>query len=158
LCDFKSLKKGRSKADAANGSLRQKKIKTNGEIRLGDISSGSQSRSSEDSNSEDDREEHAGFQCENDLAKSLVLAATSDENILDSDVSELSEDNSKTPKKGKRGRENTDDVKRKSAKKQSALLSMKLSETDSLRTRSTRTSLRRSASPPGRSTSRRRRE
>ena len=152
MCDFKSLKKGRSKSDAANGSLRQKKIKTNGEIRLGDISSGSQSRSSEDSNSnsEDDREEHAGFQvvfhnrqcllnttmlylfqCENDLAKSLVLAATSDENILDSDVSELSEDNSKTPKKGKRGRENTDDVKRKSAKKQSALLSMKLSETDS---------------------------
>ena len=64
LCDFKSLKKGRSKSDAANGSLRQKKIKTNGEIRLGDISSGSQSRSSEDSNSnsEDDREEHAGFQ------------------------------------------------------------------------------------------------
>ena len=62
LCDFKSLKKGRRKSDAANGSLRQKKIKTNGEIRLGDISSGSQSRSSEDSNSEDDREEHAGFQ------------------------------------------------------------------------------------------------
>ena len=71
------------------------------------------------------------FQCENGLAKSLVLAP-SDDNSPGSDVSDLHEDNSDSaPQKGKPRKEAAGEARRTPAKKKSALLSMKLSETDS---------------------------
>ena len=153
LCNLQSLKTGRRRPEAenskaVNGSVRHTKEKKK-EVGLGDISSESELSNSEDQSSEDNREEVSGFQvkiyrpsqlvvfiplfqCENELAKSLVLEASSDENSLDSDASELDEDFSqKTRKKGKREKESADEVKRRPSKKQSALLSMKLSETDS---------------------------
>merc|ERR1712072_1625941 len=130
---------GRKQVEAADRSgtpgLRGSKKKK--ELRLGDITSGEEINNSDDqTNSEDNRDEFEGFQRENGLAKSLVLAS-SDDNSQGSDISasELHEDNSDLARqKGNRRKEAAgegEEVRRKPAKKKSALLSMKLSETDS---------------------------
>ena len=153
LCDLKSLKRGRRQAEGGDrsGVKGVKRNKKDKELRLGDITSGEETNNSdEQTNSEDNRDEFEGFQveqpsmpqllpttqtalfqCENGLAKSLVLAS-SDENSQDSDISDLHEENSDSARqKGKRRKEPGGAARRAPAKKKSALLSMKLSETDS---------------------------
>merc|ERR1711997_1346294 len=129
LCDLQSLTRGRRQTEAADRSGVKEGLqrnKRNKELKLGDITSGEEINHSDDqTNSDDSKDQFEGFQCENGLAKSLVLAS-SDDNSQDSDLSDLHEDNSDSAtKKGKRRTEPPGKAGRSPAKKKSALLSMK---------------------------------
>eukprot|EP00092_Neocalanus_flemingeri_P012205 GFUD01013160.1.p1 GENE.GFUD01013160.1~~GFUD01013160.1.p1 ORF type:complete len:1632 (+),score=611.75 GFUD01013160.1:173-4897(+) len=149
LCDFKSLKKSRrtsEETDSEDDEHKQTKEQRHREKRekkaatgLGDMSS--DSNGEQHSNKEESEEENTpeGFKSQNDLAKQAVLATSSeDENNDGGDLS--SDEQQKTPVKEKAKKEkrpkkvysdSDSDSSKPKRKNKPALLSMKLSETES---------------------------
>jgi len=159
LCDFASLKKSRlgrdrtdsSSEDTDSGEKKSKKkepkVKSRLEAQkkaLGDISSNESESDKNPENDDDDsdREVPKEYQSQNDLAKAAVLASSSDESQL-SDKSSDQENKElevkPKPEKVKNQRfknlptsdEDSGDKKEKKRQHRPALLSMKLSESDS---------------------------
>eukprot|EP00092_Neocalanus_flemingeri_P001700 GFUD01001814.1.p1 GENE.GFUD01001814.1~~GFUD01001814.1.p1 ORF type:complete len:1623 (+),score=612.15 GFUD01001814.1:145-4869(+) len=149
LCDFKSLKKSRrtsEETDSEDEEHKQTKEQRHREKRekkaatgLGDMSS--DSNGEQHSNKEESEEDNTpeGFKSQNDLAKQAVLATSSeDENNDAGDLS--SDEQQKTPVKEKAKKEkrpkkvysdSDSDSSKPKRKNKPALLSMKLSETES---------------------------
>merc|ERR1711976_757193 len=130
---------GSSEYDSLNkeSSKSYKKAAKKKQIGLGDISSNSDSKDSDqEEGSSDEGNKFEGFKTENDLAKSAVLAETSEEDDNVEQVEDSEED--KPPVKEKKKREkkeketnNDNGGDKPKKKKQFALLTMKLSESDS---------------------------
>merc|ERR1712037_978077 len=108
LCDLKSLtqRRGSSEYDSLNKERAKsyKKAAKKKQLGLGDISSNSDSKGSDqEEGSSDEEPKFEGFKTQNDLAKSAVLAETSDEEDNDEQVEDSEEE--KTPVKEKKKRE-----------------------------------------------------